>query len=330
MLLSCDDTSAHNAAITMNSTALHAFVGVARAGSLAGFARQQAMSPSAVSRGIDALERELGVRLFQRTTRKLAITEAGERLLRHVEPLLEQLELASAVARGTTARPAGTLRVTAPVAFGQTVLSPLLIEFARAHPGITLEVLLSDGILQLVEERIDLAIRLGKLADSSFVARKLGKLSHVVCASPGYLRTRGTPQSPEDLLHHDCLRHPIRGQRPTWRFRSATGVASEIRVQGPLSINSGIALRDCALAGLGITMVPRWNVEHQLREGTLVELLARYQGSASDIDAGVWLVLPSGRQVPGSVRAFSDFLQSKLRGLPSLRGPPPRSRARGK
>ncbi|MDB4987214.1 MAG: transcriptional regulator [Myxococcaceae bacterium] len=314
----------------MNSTALTVFVGVARAGSLARFARQQALSPSSVSRGIDALERELGVRLFQRTTRRLAITEAGERLLRHVGPLLEQLELASEVARDAIDRPAGTLRVTAPVAFGQTVLSPLLIEFARAHPRITLDVILSDGILPLVEERIDMAIRLGKLADSTFVARSLGKLSYAVCASPDYLSIRGAPHRPEDLLQHDCLRHPIQGQRPTWRFRSTTGAASEVAVRGPLSINSGIALRDCALAGLGITMVPRWNVEHQLREGTLLELLARYEGSASDIDACVWLVLPSRRQVPANVRAFSDFLQSKLRGLSCLRAPPLRSRARPK
>jgi DNA-binding transcriptional LysR family regulator len=312
----------------MDWSALATFVGVARCGSFARFARQQALAPSSVSRAIDALERELGVRLFQRTTRKLAATEAGERLLSHVEPLLNQLDLVRSVARGTTAEAAGTLRVTAPVAFGQLVLGPLLIEFARTHPEITLHVVLNDEVLSLVEERIDVALRLGKLADSTLIVRRLGRPSYVTCASPAYLAKRSTPRRPEELQQHDCLRYLMPGVRSSWYFRSAAGVRTEVAVHGPISINNGVALRACALAGLGITVLPRWNVEQDLAQGTLVRLFPKHETSASDLDADLWLVLPSRRQIPAKVRAFTDFMSAKLRAVPSLFQQPSRERSR--
>lgn len=312
---------------SMDWSALAIFVGVARSGSFARFARQQAHAPSSVSRAIDTLERELGVRLFQRTTRMLATTEAGERLLSHVEPLLDQLELVRSVARGTATEAAGTLRVTAPVAFGQVVLTPLLVDFARTHPEITLHVALNDNVLNLVEERIDVALRLGKLADSTLIVRRLGSPSYVACASPTYLAQRGTPRRPEELKQHDCLRYAIPGVRPSWFFRSEAGVRTEVAVRGPISINNGVALRACAVAGLGITVLPRWNVEQDLTQGTLVQLLPKYQTSASDLDASLWLVLPSRRQVPAKVRAFTDYVRAKLRDVPSLLQQPSRERS---
>jgi DNA-binding transcriptional LysR family regulator len=303
----------------MDWSGLNTFVGVARCGSFARYARQQARAPSSVSRAVDALEQELGVRLFQRTTRKLAVTEAGERLLLHVQPLLAQLESVPAVARGDAGRAAGLLRIAAPVAFGQLVLAPVLIEFARAYPEVEQQVVLSDEFLNLVDERVDVALRLGKLADSSLVARRLGKLRYAACASPAYLERRGTPRKPDELVHHDCLRFPIVGLRPSWQFRSKTGARIEVTVRGPVAINNGLALRDCALAGLGITLIPRFNVEQELREGTLVELFARYESSASELDAGIWLVLPSRAQVPPKVRAFTEFVDTRLRTARLLR-----------
>ncbi|HEU4403865.1 MAG TPA: LysR family transcriptional regulator [Polyangiaceae bacterium] len=294
---------------------LATFVDVMRRGSFAAVARDRHVAPSSVSRSIAALEGALGARLFQRTTRKLSPTEAAVAYFERVAPLLDELERAGQLAVDSAEAPRGTLRVTAPVTFAQLNLTPLLPEFARRHPDLAFELLLTDASLDLVQERVDVAVRMGRLADSSLIAHRLCAMAYTLCASPAYLRRRGRPQEPADLARHDCLVYPVPGYGVRWRFRpEGGGDVIEVPVRGRVSASNGVALRQCAVAGMGIALTPRWNVARELCEGALVALLPGYEATVSEFGLSAWALYPSARYVPRKVRAFVDFLKQKFRG----------------
>lgn len=289
------------------------FVEVVRRRSLAAVARDLGLTPSTISRGIAGLEQEVGVRLLHRTTRRLAPTEAGLAYFERLAPLVDELESARSVARDSLEEPSGTLRITAPVTFAQLNLMPLLPAFAVRYPQLRFEFLLTDSKVDLVAERLDAAVRLGHLEDSAMIAHRLCTMRYAVVASPDYLERHPAPRAPADLAGHDCLRYAIPGARAVWRFRDRHGATEDVPVAGRFTMSNGVALRQCAVAGLGLSLLPRWNVAEEIAEGTLVPVLERYDCSLTDFDAAAWVLYPSREYVPLKVRAWVDLLRAAFR-----------------
>ena len=314
----------------MEIDVLRTFVEVMRRGSFASVARDRNVAPSSISRTVASLEQALGVRLFNRTTRQLSPTEAALAYFERIEPMIDELERAALVASDSGDTPRGTLRITAAVTFAQVNLVPHLPEFARRYPELSFELLLTDKFVDLVEERVDVALRLGRLADSSLVAHRLCDMVYVVCASPEYLRRRGRPKAPADLERHECLRYPVPGHGPRWRFRQGDGAILDVPIRGRLVASNGVALRQCAVAGMGVIMLPRWNVADELRSGALVNLFPDHAATASEFDIAAWLLYPSRSYLPLKVRVFADFMKEKFRhGAPAEVGLVPQAAPAG-
>lgn len=294
----------------MDLTLLSTFADVVRRGSFASVARDRDTDASSISRAIAGLEGELGVRLFQRTTRRLALTEAGAAYYERVVPLLESLAAANAEVADLGDQPLGTVRVTASVAFGQRVVVPMLPDFLARHPGLSIDLVLSDSVLDVVGDRIDLAIRLGTLPDSDLVATRLAAVAYRAVASPAYLATHGRPATPADLAGYECLRFGIPGFRTQWRFRQGKGEVIDVPVSGRVVISNGLALQSCAIAGLGAALLPCWLVDDDVREGRLVDLFPGWEASGADFATAVWLVFPTRAYMPRKTRAFVDALQA--------------------
>lgn len=291
---------------------LRIFVEVARRGSFAAVARDRNTDPSSVSRAVATLEQELGTRLLQRSTRRMSLTEAGNLFFSRTEALVEELDHARDEVREASVRPVGTLRLTASVSFGHMSLLPLLPKFRALYPALKLELLFTDTNLDLVSERVDLAIRLGTSLDTSLVGVKLFNTRYRVCASPAYL-ARGKPlRVPQDLNHHKCLVFNLPEFRALWLFRDAGGTVSEVPIDGDVVISSGLALRECALAGMGPTLLPNWLTEEDLAEGRLIDPFPNYRVSATNFDTAVWLLYPSRTYLPNKVRVMIDFLKQHL------------------
>ena len=300
----------------MNVDSLKTFAEVVRLGSFAAAARALDASPSAVTRTIAALEAELGARLLQRTTRKLALTEGGDAYLAQVAPLLEELETAGDALRSGAGQVRGVVRITASVAFGQVMLVPMLSALRRAHPGLQVELLLSDSVVDLVVQRIDVALRLGPSADSSLIGQRLCPMSYRVVASPAYLRKAGKPRRPEDLADCDCLRFPLPGYRTQWSFRPRAGADApgtlDVPVGGWVVVSSALALRQAALEGLGPALLADWLVMDDVKAGRLVDLFPHWEATATQFDSAVWLLYASREHVPQRVRAVIQFLRARL------------------
>ena len=297
----------------MDLSALRAFIDVARRGNFAAAARDRNVDPSSMSRIIAALEEELGLRLFQRTTRRLALTEAGELYLRRVEACVDELDQARDEALAIGAGPVGTLRLTASVGFGRTCVVPLLPEFRATFPALKLELLLTDANLDLVAERIDLAFRLGPSVDADVIGVKLFGTRYRVCASPAYLTKAPALTAPCDLSNHRCLRFVLPEFRSRWLFRSTDGNISEVPVDGDLVTSSALALRECAIAGMGPALLADWLIDGDIAEGRLVDVFPAYHVAATTFDTAAWLLYPSRAFLPKKVRTSIDFFRRKLR-----------------
>lgn len=286
---------------------LRTFVEVARAGSIAGAARVLRKVPSAVSRELAALEERLGTELVQRTTRRLQLTAAGERYLGHARGILDALDEAERdlAEQGV---PRGTLRVSAPVLFGQHVLVPMVNEFLRAHPAVSLELVLEDAMVDLVEGGVDVALRIApRLEPSALMMRKLGMQPYVLCASPAYLREQGTPRRPRELSGHEVLL-PQRGPAARPLELRNGGRTQEVRPpKSRFRCNSLPALYEAALAGMGIAALPEYLVEKELKSGALVRVLEPFRPAPRFISA----VYLRRTAMPAHVRAFLDFIAAK-------------------
>lgn len=282
---------------------------VERGAGFAAVARERNLAPSSVSRAVAGLEEALEVRLFQRTTRRLEPTAAGEAFYRRILPLLEELAAAQAEARDQARGPAGRLRVTASVSFAQICIAPRLAAFRARYPDIALELLLSDAALDLVAERIDLAVRHGPLADSSLIARRLAAVRYRVVASPEYLATAPPIRQPSDIADHPAIAFPLAGFRSAWRFRrDETADTEEVAVTPALTLSNAAAIALCARQGLGLALLADWTVREDLENGALVDVLPGYQAAGASFDSAIWLLYPSRRFLPAKVRAFADFL----------------------
>jgi DNA-binding transcriptional LysR family regulator len=292
---------------------LRNFVEVVRQGSFAAAARTLQLAPSIVTRAVAALEHQLGVRLMQRSTRKLSLTDAGAAYYEHVCGVLAALEQAADEARATTGELRGTVRLTASVSYGQMVMVPLLPRLHQLHPGLEVELLLTDAIVDLHTERIDAALRLGPAVDSSLIGQRLAPVRFRVCASPGYLKAHGRPRTPADLANCDCLRFSLPGFRTQWKFRAAADAPVQtVDVKGWLVLSTGLALHRAALDGLGPVLLSSWLVDADCAAGRLVDLFPDLEATATNFDSAVWLLYPSRAYLPRRVRAVIDFLKTKI------------------
>jgi DNA-binding transcriptional LysR family regulator len=299
----------------MNTADLHTLMTIIRLGSFAAAARELHVDPSSVSRTVAALESELGTRIFQRNTRQLAVTEAGALFVERIGPLLDELELVRSAAADTAAQPRGTLRVTASNAFGLKRLVPLLPAFCEEHPELNVDLVLTDAILDLVAERIDIAVRLGALRDSTLIAVPLLKMRYRVVASPGWVEALAEPlREPRDLERCDCVTFSIPGFRDRWLFRAGEGEAKiPVAVNPRLLSTNGLALRECALSGLGASLLPDWLIGDDVAEGRLVDVFPNHEVAVVDAPTGAWLVYPSRSYVPAKVRSFIEFMRNAVR-----------------
>ena len=286
---------------------MEVFIAVADAGSFAKAGARLRISPPAVTRAVSSLEDRLGARLFNRTTRSLSLTESGARFLESSRGLLIAIDNAEKAAVGEKATPQGRLTVTASVTFGRSTLAPVLRAFLAGHPRVSASVLLTDRIVNLVEEGIDIGVRIGSLADSSLVARRVGEVRRILVASPAYLQHRGTPRSPAELKLHAMI--AFTGLMPNREWRHVeSGQTTRVAFEPRLEINDAAAALTAAEAGDGITIALSYMVAEQIRDGRLVPVLGAFTPSA----APVHLVYPQGRMIAPKLRSFVDFAAPRL------------------
>lgn len=284
----------------MNIEHLKLFVRLATTHNISLAGHELGISPAVASSHINKLEEGLGTRLVHRTTRKVSLTEEGEAFLPHAQEVLCTVEAARASVGAGNASPRGVLRVTAPASFGRMHLVPALKGFLTRYPDLTVDFRLTDTIVDLVEGGFDIAIRNSKLEDSTLIARKLAPDERIVCASPDYLAEFGEPETPQDLINHQCIK--LIGLE-NWEFEPPDGLIS-IKPQGNFRTDNGEVLRDACVNGVGITINSTWSAYQHLTRGELVHILRDYP-LVSDTD--IWAVYPSSRLLAPKVRAFIDY-----------------------
>ena len=284
--------------------ALSTFVRVVDAGSLSGAARAMASSLTSVSRQLSALERHFGAQLVKRTTRRLALTEDGRILYGRAKAILAELGEVERVLSMGKAEPTGRLRMSAPSLIGRLLVAPLLPEFLRRHPALSIELMLADRAVDMIEEDIHLALRVGRLPDSQLMARKLADVQMIVCAAPAYLERRGTPRVPDELAAHDCLVFSDTPGAGSWRFRTDGGTECKIPISAKLWINGLDALVAAAREAGGIVRVPSWQVRDNLGRGRLVRILKTYEPAPAPLH----LLFEASRLAAPKTRLFADYL----------------------
>ncbi|MDP1732217.1 MAG: LysR family transcriptional regulator [Devosia sp.] len=282
---------------------IRAFVQVFDSGGFSAAARQHGRSKALLSKYVTDLEDYLGVRLMNRTTRKLALTEAGEVYYREASQLLQQLDDLDATISDQTAEPRGLLRISAPRNLGETNLAPAIFAFMAANPMVTIDLRLEDRFADLVDEGIDVALRLSVLADSSLIARKIADIGHMICASPEFIAKHGVPQNGEALRNLPCILDTNMTAHASWRF-SDKGRQYSVHVSGPVRVNSPAAAMEAALAGLGFAVVPFYLAEPMIAGGRLVPVLEDQMLEGASLQA----VYPHRRHLAGKVRALIDHL----------------------
>ena len=293
--------------------AMRVFASVVKGGSLSSAGREFGLSPASVSRQMSALEASLGARLLNRTSRRLTLTEAGELYYGKVEQILGLVADANDGVASLQGTARGTLRVHSRMLVGHLILVPALPRFLASYPDVQLDLRLSNNAVDLVAQNVDVDIRIGKLADSSLIARKLTPSRRIVCASPEYLARHAPLERPADLAAHNCLTYRINIGQTVWRFLDRSGVLSEVPVSGRLQSDNGLALLEGTRAGVGIALMPDWSVEHDLAAGRLVELFASYAVSHIEFENGVYAIYQSSRHVSAKLKVFVDFLAETFR-----------------
>ncbi|HWA19953.1 MAG TPA: LysR family transcriptional regulator [Devosia sp.] len=293
----------YHSAMSQDLARIRAFVQVFDAGGFSSAARQHGRSKALLSKYVTDLEDYLGVRLMNRTTRKLSLTEAGEAYYREASQLLQQLDDLDNSILDQTAAPRGLLRVSAPRNFGEMILAPAIYEFLAAHPSVQLDLRLEDRFVDLVDEGIDVALRISAAQDSSLIARKICDMQHSVVASPAFIAGHGEPKTPEALRNLPCIIDTNLSGQANWRFVE-NGQTVSVHVNGPVRVNSPLSARDAALAGLGVALLPGYLADPELKSGRLVRVLDGYLQTGSMLQA----VYPHRRHLAGKVRALIDHL----------------------
>jgi DNA-binding transcriptional LysR family regulator len=296
-------------------SAVRAFVRAAQLQSFSKTAREMAVKTSTVSRYISDLEQDLGIALFNRSTRGLVLTEGGSVFREHALTALQALDHAREAAAALNLTPQGRLRVTMPAAFGRRHVVPHLPEFMRQYPDIDIDAVISDDTLNIIEAQIDVAIRIGALPDSQLTGRRLAPQRRMVCASPDYVQRCGMPATPADLSAHETLCFE-RVPDNLWFFspRAAQGAGqrSAVELHGRLRCDDSEAMLSLALAGCGVALLPTWLIGAALGQGNLIDLLPQWEAHASRQAASIWLLYPPKKTVSSKVRAFMDFYSARF------------------
>ena len=280
------------------------FVRVVACNSFTRAADELELSRAVVSKYVARLEERLGVRLLNRTTRRLALTEAGAELFEASRGALERIDEAEERVARLQREPQGRLKVNAPMSFGILQLSRVLPDFLARHPRIHVDLVMDDRLVDFLADGFDVGIRIAELPDSSLVAKKVAPCPVVACAAPAYLAEQGEPATPEDLATQECILYRYSAGANVWRFTAAGGRDIAVAVSGRLRMNNGIAMKEAALRGFGIILLPTFYVEQELRDGTLRRVLPHYRVP----DLGMYAVYPQRSFVPPKVRAFVEFL----------------------
>ncbi len=288
------------------------FVAVVDAGSFTRAAERLKVSRPVVSKQVSRLEESLGVRLLNRTTRRLSLTEAGRIFHAQASRGLEDIAEARAEVSRLQEQPRGVLRINVPMSFGILHLAPLLPAFMQQYPELTVEMDLNDRKLDVIEEGFDASVRISDLPDSSLVARRLAPCRHVIVAAPAYLERHGVPDRPEDLLEHEVLSYSLQQSAQAWHFIDPEGQPTQVAVAGRLQVNNSLALREALLAGMGIARTPTFLVGDDLRQGRLTTVL----DTCRSLELSIYLVYPQRRYLSPKVRAFADFLVAKIKDPP--------------
>jgi DNA-binding transcriptional LysR family regulator len=287
--------------------AMHLFVRVAELGSFAAVAQQLGVARSVVTRQIAALEAHLGVKLMARSTRRLALTSAGTAYLEKCRVILNLVESAETDVAEERLTPRGNIRISVPLSFGLKRLAPLLLEFSQRYPEVALDMDFSDRRVKLIEEGIDLSVRITRRLEGGDVARRVGSGRMQVAASPEYLARHGRPQHPSELVHHECLGYTAGGAMPQWLFM-VDGQLASFPVRSRIHANNGDVLTEAAAQGLGITVQPDFIIEDFLAAGRIEAILKDFPIP----ELGIYAMLPSNRHVPHRVRVLMDFLAARL------------------
>ncbi len=288
--------------------AMSVFVKVVEQGSFAGAAEHLGMSTSAVSRHVAELETHLTTRLLNRTTRRISLTESGQAYFERALHLLADLEETEAVVSSSTVAPRGTIRLTCSTSFGVPYLAPAIGAFQAKYPDVRFDISASNSFVDLVEEGLDLAIRIGDLGNPNLIARRIGAMRLVACASPDYLKRNGVPRHPDDLIKHNCFTYEYSPMKNMWPFRDGKNNEVKARIAGSVHANNGEMLAAIAVAGVGIALEPDFIINPLLASGALVPILENFKPAPYSIYA----VYPSRRHLSAKVRTFVDFLADRF------------------
>lgn len=291
---------------------IQAFIQIVEHGSITAAAERLMLAKSAVSRRLSDLEARLGVELFHRTTRKLTLTDSGRGFYEQTRRIMSDLAEAEDGVRQAHHELRGPVKIAMPLTFGLRHLGPAINDFMCRHPQIQFDIDFNDRQIDMIQEGYDLAIRIAELEDSSLIARRIAKVSFVVCASPQYLKENGTPQSPEGLHQHRCLSYSYLDNPDTWSFRDLSGGTYRVRIQAALRSNNGDYLTDAAIAGHGIVRQPRFIAYQAIQRGDLIPILTDY--SITSMNA--YAVYPQTRHLSQRVRALVDYLVERYAGTP--------------
>jgi DNA-binding transcriptional LysR family regulator len=287
---------------------MSAFVAVVEAGGFSAASRRLGMPLASVSRKVSELEDQIGVQLLVRSTRKVTMTDSGQQFFEACRRILDDLGEAERAASGEYRTPRGELVMTAPIVFGRLHIVPIVTDFLKAYREVEIQLRLADRVINLVEEHVDIALRIGELPDSSHVVTRVGSIGRVACASPEYLAGRGTPQHPDELATHDCVTFAGLVSTREWTFNLGASVAP-VPVRARFTVTTAEAAVDAALAGAGITRVLYYQAAQAIAEGRLVVVLAGYEPEPFAVS----LVYPAGRLIPLKLRAFLDFTAPRLK-----------------
>jgi DNA-binding transcriptional LysR family regulator len=293
--------------------AMEMFVRIVETGSFSAVARQLGTTQPTISKQLTALEKQLQTRLLHRSTRSLSLTEAGAAYYERCRRILDEVREAEAALGRLQSGLTGTLHVNGSIALGQIFLTALVLKFQQQYPELAIELSLSDRYIDLVEEGVDVAVRVGRLADSNLVARRLGSTRRMLVATPAYLAAHGAPERPEDLVRHSCLLYAYLSTGDEWLFNGPDGEI-RVRVHGNFKANNGHVIREALLASVGVALTPDWLIHDQLEAGEVVALLPEFATPPLEINA----VYPSGRHVSAKVRAFIEFLRNEFRAIPAF------------
>lgn len=303
--------------MSLDLKSLELFVRVAALGAIGKAGSEFGLSPTAATQRIQALEAAVGAPLLHRTTRSVSLSSEGEVFLRHARTIIGNLEEALSDVQCDPEAINGELRVASSASFGRQHIAPHMAEFLAAHPRLSTQLHLSDTVFDIVENGYDVAIRLGDLPPSTLKARRIAYSPRIIVASPAYLRRSGAPQHPEELRAHACL---IRGDHRSWKFRSAQGGVTEVKIAGPFAANLAEAITEAALTGVGIARKCKWEIAEHLASGALIQLLHDFTVAP---EWSVYAVRSPSRQPPARVRAFTEFLEKKFKDVDAMRKPAP-------